>query len=217
MPWANIGKLRNLLPAAQFFVMYGQTEATARLTYLPPERLDEKQGSVGVPVRGVEIRVFRADQTRASNNETGDVVARGPNVMLGYLGDVALSNATLQDGWLRTGDIGHLDDEGFLYLTGRSVEMIKSGAFRISPGEIEAEIASMPGVAEVGVTSVSDDLLGEAIKAVVVLAPGVSINERTVKAHCREKLGPHKVPKLVEFAHSLPYTASGKLRRSQLA
>lgn len=217
MPWASIERVRKLIPAANFFVMYGQTEATARITYLPPDRLDDKRGSVGVPVRGVEIAVIRADGGRAGTNETGEVVTRGPNVMLGYLGDVPGRDGPKRDGWLHTGDLGRIDEEGFLYLTGRSVDMIKSGAFRISPGEIEAEIASMPGVADVGVTSIDDELLGQAIKAVVVQAAGAQLNERLVKAHCRRHLAGHKVPKLVEFADSLPYTATGKLKRSKLA
>ena len=216
MPRANISRLRAQLPAARVFVMYGQTEATARLSYLPPERLDAKSGSVGIAIPGVELAVQRPDGVRANPSEIGEIVARGPNVMQGYLDDVEGSRAALRDGWLHTGDLGYFDDEGFLFVTGRAIEMIKVGAFRVSPQEVEEVIAAMPGVAEVGVTAVPDDLLGQAIKAVVVPRPGERLDGRSVKARCRKYLATYKVPKLVEFAAALPYTATGKLQRRHL-
>jgi long-chain acyl-CoA synthetase len=216
MPRANISRLRAQLPAARVFVMYGQTEATARLSYVPPERLDAKSGSVGIAIPGVELAVQRPDGVRANPSEIGEIVARGPNVMQGYLDDVEGSRAALRDGWLHTGDLGYFDDEGFLFVTGRAIEMIKVGAFRVSPQEVEEVIAAMPGVAEVGVTAVPDDLLGQAIKAVVVPRPGERLDGRSVKARCRKYLATYKVPKLVEFAAALPYTATGKLQRRHL-
>ena len=216
MPRASIQQLRSKLPGARIFVMYGQTEATARLSYLPPERLDDKLGSVGVAIPGVELAVFRADGKQANPKEVGEIVARGPNVMQGYLDDAVSTRDALVDGWLHTGDMGHFDDEGFLYIDGRAVEMIKVGAYRVSPQEIEEVIAGIRGVAEVGVTAVPDELLGQAIKAVVVLRNGELLDIRSVKAHCRKHLAIYKVPKIVEFAGALPYTATGKVQRMRL-
>src|ERR1700741_1124755 len=217
MPKANIQRLRAQLPNARLFVMYGQTEAAARLSYLPPERLEDKLGSVGIAIPGVELVVQRADGSPANANEVGEIVARGPNVMQGYLNDMQATHEALRDGWLHTGDLGHCDDDGFLYIDGRAVEMIKVGAFRVSPLEVEEVIAALPGVAEVGVTAVPDEFLGQAIKAVIVLKDGVNLDVRTVKAHCRQHLAMYKVPKLVVFEGTLPYTASGKGRRLGLA
>jgi acyl-CoA synthetase (AMP-forming)/AMP-acid ligase II len=148
--------------------------------------------------------------------EAGEIVARGPNVMQGYLDDDQATRETLRDGWLHTGDIGYLDDDGMLFVTGRATEMIKVGAFRISPQEVEEVIGAMPGVAEVGVTAVPDEIQGQAVKAVVVLQPGEKLDVRSIKAQCRRQLATYKVPKIVEFSAALPYTATGKLQRLRL-
>lgn len=208
--------LRVAMPGPRLFVMYGQTEATARLTWMPPEILDRKPGSVGIPVDGVQIRIAREDGSDAGAGEDGEVCARGRNVMLGYWNDRAATAKVLRGGWLHTGDIGHLDDDGFLYLRGRRSDMIKAGAHRIFPGDIEEVIAEAPGVAEVAVVGADDDILGQVVKAYVV--PGVPPprNEDAIRAHCRARLAPYKIPRFVEFVDALPRTASGKVRRAAL-
>jgi long-chain acyl-CoA synthetase len=211
-----IERLRAELPAVQLFIMYGQTEATARLTYLPPARLTAKLGSVGVPVPGVEIDV-RLDGRSVPTGEIGEIVARGDSIMQGYWNDTTATHEVLRDGWLRTGDLGHLDTEGFLYIDGRSVDMIKVGAFRVSPQEIEEVISAVPGVEEVCAAAMPDDLLGQAVKAVIVRTEGATVDERAVKAHCRQHLAAYKVPKTVEFVSVMPRTASGKIQRFKLA
>jgi acyl-CoA synthetase (AMP-forming)/AMP-acid ligase II len=217
MPRAHVERLRALVPGAQLFIMYGQTEAAARLSYLPPERLEDKPGSVGIAIPGVELSIQHADGSPAGSNEIGEIVARGSNVMMGYLNDAEATRVALRDGWLHTGDLGHFDDEGFLYIDGRSIEMIKVGAFRISPQEIEDVIAAIPGVAEAAVTAVPDEIMGQAIKAAIVLKEDAKLDVRTVKAYCRRHLAIYKVPRLVVFVPALPYTATGKVRRLQLA
>jgi len=217
MPRPLIERLRSQLPAVELFVMYGQTEATARLTYLPPEALDVKLGSVGLPLKGVEIKVFDSEGAEAAVGTTGEICARGPNVMLGYWADEAATAHALRDGWLHTGDLGHKDADGFLYIDGRAVDMIKVGAFRVSPQEIEEVIAALSDVEEVAVTAVADELLGHAIKAVIVPREGAQLDMRSIKAHCRERLAAYKVPKVVEFARALPRTSSGKIQRYKLA
>jgi acyl-CoA synthetase (AMP-forming)/AMP-acid ligase II len=214
MPRALVTWLREKLPTARLYLMYGQTEATARLTYLPPERLHEKPGSVGVPIAGVEIDIL-CEGRKAGHLEVGEVCVRGPNVMLGYWQDAEATARAIRDGWLHTGDLGHRDTEGFLYLDGRMSEVIKTGAYRVSPEEIEEVIASLPGVSEVAVTAIEDEILGHAIKAVVVAADS-ALQARSVQAHCRANLAAYKVPKVVEFASELPRTGSGKLQRSTL-
>jgi long-chain acyl-CoA synthetase len=209
-------RLRAALPHARLFVMYGQTEATSRLTYLPPERLDEKLGAVGIPVDGVELRIVHEDGRDAAIGDTGEVRVRGANVMHGYWNDRDATAAVLVDGWLRTGDMGHLDADGVLWLAGRRSDMIKTGAHRVHPGDIEDVIAEMPGVTEVAVVGIDDSVLGQVIKAFVV-APGLPPNsENQVKAHCRERLATYKIPRDIAFVTALPRTASGKVRRAAL-
>jgi acyl-CoA synthetase (AMP-forming)/AMP-acid ligase II len=209
-------RLRKALPHVQLFVMYGQTEATARLTYLPPADLDRKPGSVGRPLCGVEIEIRREDRSAAAAEEGGEVWVRGANVMLGYWQDPATSASVLAAGWLKTGDMGYLDREGYLYLHGRRSDMIKTGAHRVHPLDVENVIQELPGVAEVAVAGVDDDILGQTIKAFVVAAPGASIDPMKIKAHCRERLANYKIPKYVEIVPALPKTASGKVRRHEL-
>lgn len=209
-------RLRAALPHARLFVMYGQTEATSRLTWLPPERLDEKLGSVGIPVDGVELRIVREDGRDATTGEIGEVQVRGANVMRGYWNAPEATATVLVDGWLRTGDLGHLDAEGVLWLAGRRSDMIKTGAHRVHPGDIEDVIAEIPGVSEVAVVGIDDAVLGQVIKAFVV-APGLPPNsENHVKAHCRERLATYKIPRDIAFVTALPRTASGKVRRAAL-
>jgi long-chain acyl-CoA synthetase len=216
MPRAQIEKLRQQLPNTEVFIMYGQTEATARLSYLSPDQLEHKLGSVGMPLPGVEIEV-RSEGKVVPPGETGEICARGPNIMLGYWREPEMTAQVLREGWLHTGDLGHVDEEGYLYIDGRAVEMIKVGAFRVSPQEVEEVLATFPGIEEVAVTGVADEVLGQSIKAVIVLREGAPADLRGVKAHCRQHLASYKVPKIVEFAAALPRTSSGKVQRFKLA
>lgn len=209
-------RVRAAIPRARLFVMYGQTEATSRLTYLPPERLEDKAGSVGRPLRGVRLRVVDEAGRDAAPGVEGDVIVQGPNVMLGYWNAPDETARVLRDGWLHTGDRGHLDGDGFLYLCGRRSDMIKTGAHRVYPTDVEDAIQEVPGVAEVAVVGVDDPVLGQVIKAYVVASRPLERGGDTVKAHCRTRLAPFKVPRHVEFVDSLPRTASGKVRRIEL-
>jgi long-chain acyl-CoA synthetase len=209
-------RLRAALPDARLFVMYGQTEATSRLTWLPPERLDEKTGSVGIPIDGVELRIAREDGASAERYEAGEVWVRGDNVMRGYWNNPDASASVLRDGWLRTGDMGHLDADGFLYLAGRRSDMIKTGAHRVHPNDIEDVILEVSGVSEAAVVGIDDEVLGQVVKAFIV-APGLPPrSENMIKAHCRERLASYKIPRDIEFVSALPRTASGKVRRAAL-
>ena len=217
MPVATTRRLCAALPQARLFVMYGQTEATARLTWLPPDSLDRKLGSVGKAITGVEIEVRSDDGSPAPAGAVGEVWARGPNVMRGYWRDDAQTSEVLRDGWLKTGDMGHLDPEGFLFLEGRRTDMIKVGAHRVYPKDVEEAISEIPGIAEVAVIGVDDGLLGQVVKAYVVRSGARETDAVSIQAHCRDRLASFKIPKHVEFVDALPKTDSGKIKRRALA
>lgn len=217
MTAATTQRLLSALPHARLFVMYGQTEATARLTALPPELLGSKIGSAGRAIPGVEIEVRSEGRDPIGTDRIGEVWARGDNVMLGYWRDEARTSETLSEGWLRTGDMGRIDADGFLFLEGRRTDMIKVGAHRIYPKDIEEAIAEFPGVAEVAVVGMEDELLGQVVKAFIVPDIPGGVDRMSMLAHCRARLAPYKVPKQVELVEALPRTASGKIDRGALA
>lgn len=213
---ARIERLQQALPEVGFWVMYGQTEACSRLTTLSPSQRKSKPGSVGPALPGVELQVRDAHGHPLPPGEVGDIWARGPNLMLGYWESPHDTASTLVNGWLHTGDIGHLDADGFLFLHGRSREILKVGAHRVSPHEIERCIQAVPGVSECAVLPLPDELLGEVARACVIPAPGhppLPQLTRDIQRHCREHLALYKVPKQVDYFDALPRTASGKVQK----
>lgn len=212
----TIAWARNAFRPARVFVMYGQTEATARLSYLPPERAGDKAGSIGIPIPGVELRVVGEDGVELPPGEIGELVARGANVTPGYLGEPDATAAILHDGWLWTGDLAERDEEGFLYHRGRAKEILKIGGHRASPAEIEEVVAGHPDVAEAAVVGVPHDLLGEVPHAFVVPRPGSSTDEAAILRWCRENLAGPRAPVAITLVERLPRTASGKLLRAEL-
>ncbi|HVK99954.1 MAG TPA: class I adenylate-forming enzyme family protein [Dongiaceae bacterium] len=199
------------------YVMYGQTEATARLTCLPASQLDAKMGSVGLPIPGVTIEVRRSDGTLCAADEEGELHARGGNVAQGYWDNPAATAETFVDGWLKTGDLGRADADGFLYLLGRRSDMIKSGANRISPLEIEEVINEIPSIEEVAVLGMPDAVLGQTIAAFVVMKPNQTLDVRAIKKYCLDNLASYKIPKQILAVDALPKTASGKIQKHRLA
>lgn len=216
MPPTTTRRLMQAFPQARLFVMYGQTEATARLSYVPPERLDAKLGSIGISIPGVTLEI-RGDHGQAAPLEVGEIWARGANVMLGYWRDPEATAGVLCDGWLKTGDMGYRDEDGYFYIEGRKTDMIKTGAHRVHPKEIEEVLAELTAVREVAVIGVPDPILGQVIKACIVADPGEPLDLMRVKAHCRERLATYKIPKHIEIVAQLPKTASGKIQRFLLA
>ncbi len=211
-------ELRASLPAhTKIFTMYGATEATARLAFLPPYAAQDKQGSVGVAIPGVELAILDESGQRAKQGTVGELVARGPNVTLGYYDQPELSRAKFKDGWLHTGDIARIDEDGFCFIEGRREEFLKSYGFRISPREIEDVLLTLPAIHEVVVHGVPDADAGEAVAATIVLAPGAALAEDGIKRYCLEKLPNHKVPSIVRFVSELPKTQSGKVMRARVA
>lgn len=213
---ARIERFQQALPEVGFWVMYGQTEACSRLTTLSPVLRASKPGSVGPALPGIELQVRNAQGDALPPGEVGNIWARGPNLMLGYWASPEDTASTLVDGWLHTGDIGHLDADGCLFLHGRSREILKVGAHRVSPHEIERCIQAVPGVSECAVVPLPDELLGEVVRACVVPATGhppLPQLTRDIQRHCREHLALYKAPKQIDFFDTLPRTASGKVQK----
>jgi acyl-CoA synthetase (AMP-forming)/AMP-acid ligase II len=210
-------ELTRILPNAEIYIMYGQTEASARLSFLEPRELVRKAGSIGKAIPGVVLTVRTKEGAEASTGETGEIVASGENIMAGYWNQPEETARVLREDGLHTGDLARRDEEGFLFVVGRKSEMIKSGAHRISPKEIEEILLEIPTVHEVVVAGVEDEILGEAISAFIVLKEGPVPTEGEVLAHCRKNLPPFKVPKRVIFLAELPKTESGKVRRHELS
>jgi acyl-CoA synthetase (AMP-forming)/AMP-acid ligase II len=210
-------QLERAFPKARVFVMYGQTEATARLSYVPPEKLAEKRGSVGVAIPGVTLQIVDTGGRPLPCGEVGEVVATGDNVMLGYFRRPEETAEVLRPYGLRTGDLGRMDADGYLYLVGRDSEMIKAGAHRIGPREIETVIAEVPGVRECAVFGVADAFLGQAIAAFVVASAGSTLDKQTLTRACLEQLPRFKVPEHFRLVSELPRSDAGKVRSRDLA
>jgi len=213
----TIDWVRAAFAPARLFVMYGQTEATARLSYLPPERAEEKRGSIGIAIPGVELAVVDDQGRGLPPGQVGQLVARGDNVTPGYLDEPAETAAILRGGWLWTGDLAERDAEGFFFHRGRSKDILKIGGHRVSPVEIEHEVAEHPDIAEAAVIGRPDALAGEVPVALVVPRPGCLPTEDGLMAFCRARMAPYRVPVRFTVVASLPRNEAGKLLRAQLA
>lgn len=203
-------------PHARLFVMYGQTEATARLSYLSPERLPDKLGSIGRGIAGVELRVLDENGRPVRPGETGEIYARGANVCAGYLDDPAGTAAKFTPDGLRTGDLALVDEEGFLYIVDRVADFIKSWGHRISSQEIEECALGMPELVSAAAVGVADPEAGEAITLFVVPAPTARVRPEDVLGFCRSRLARHKVPTSVVLVEAMPLNASGKIVKARL-
>jgi acyl-CoA synthetase (AMP-forming)/AMP-acid ligase II len=213
---AELERLQDALPGVDLHLAYGQTEAAPRITWIGPDDLFVKEGSVGRALPGVELELLGRDEQPVGPGEIGEVVAGGPNIMKGYVsGDHVALGKIDAEGRLRTGDLGRLDEDGHLFLVGRSSEMIKSAGERIFPQEIEAVVLTYPGVLEVAVVGLPDPILGERVVAYVVV-DGTPPDTSQLKAHCLQSLPFVRVPKAFELMDELPKTGSGKVNRGAL-
>jgi acyl-CoA synthetase (AMP-forming)/AMP-acid ligase II len=205
--------LKQALPMhTRLYVMYGATEASARLTYLPPERLEEKPDSIGIPIPGVSVRILGPDGAEAEEGQVGEIVARGDNIMVGYFRDAEATRQKLCAQGLRTGDMGFKDKDGFIHLVGRNDDMLKIRGHRISPQEIVDALMQTRLISETFVYSVPDELEGGRIEAIAVPIPD-QCKESDVLARCRKNLPFFKCPRRIRFVDSLPKFANGKLDR----
>jgi long-chain acyl-CoA synthetase len=175
-------------------------------------------GSIGLPFPDVDVRIISLDDeiTELEPGEIGELVLKGPQVMKGYHNMPTETANALRDGWLYTGDIASMDEEGYFYIVDRKKELIKPGGYQVWPREVEEVIAENPKVLEVGVAGIPDPYRGETVKAWVVIKPGETLNEDDVKDWCKERLAVYKVPTHVEFRGELPKTTVGKILRREL-
>jgi long-chain acyl-CoA synthetase len=196
---------------------YGLTESMMAAV-ITPLRGTYKPGSVGIPLPDVEVRIGDMETGEGSlpPGKLGEILIRAPQLMLGYWRQPDETKKTIRSGWLYTGDIGYLDEDGYLFIVDRKKDVIKPSGFQVWPREVEEAIASHPAVSEVGVGGVADEYQGEAVKAWIVLRPGQRATAEEIRAFCRKKLTGYKVPKEIEFVESLPKTIIGKVPRRAL-
>ncbi|HEY7414600.1 MAG TPA: long-chain fatty acid--CoA ligase [Ktedonobacteraceae bacterium] len=192
---------------------YGLSEAAAVLT-ATPSNIERKPGSVGKPLAGVEVRIVDEHDKSLPAGETGEIVARGPNIMSGYYDLPEETAAALRDGWLYTGDMGYFDSDGFLYVVERKKDLIIRGGFNIYPRDVEEVLASHPAVIEAAVVGVPSERMGEEVKAFVVTR--TPVDAETLMAYCQEKLANYKTPSQIEFLEALPRNSVGKIDKKVL-
>jgi len=196
---------------------YGLSEAPIASTCNPMKGLN-KTGSIGMPFPDVDCKIIDLDDevTELPAGQIGELILKGPQVMKGYHNMPTETANTLRDGWLYTGDIAYMDDDGYFFIVDRKKELIKPGGFQVWPREVEEVISSHPAVLEVGVGGVPDPHSGEAVKAWVVLKPGQQASVEDLTAWCKKDLAAYKVPKHIEFRDELPKTNVGKILRREL-
>lgn len=199
-------------PKIDFFVMYGQTEATARLSYLSPQMVGKKKGHIGKAIPGVLLKIVDLNGQEVNAGEEGELLAKGENVMLGYYNEPEDTAKTIIDGWLHTGDIAVADEDGWLYLKARKKEILKVRGKRISPKEIEEVILSIPEVIDCTISGIDDVILGEAISATIVLnkPSDEGVMKAQILSKCAERLSLYKIPQQIIFENNLLMSASGK-------
>ena len=216
LPPVLIEELLAAKPAAKLFVMYGQTEATARLSYLPPDKLREKPGSIGKGIPGVELRVLNEDGEPVAPGERGEIYATGANVSPGYYEDPEGSKGKFTPYGLRTGDLAVVDDDGYIFIVDRRDDFIKSWGHRVSSQEVEAAALRMEELVSVAVIGVPDEEAGEAVTLFVTARPGADVTPEEVLAACRQYLPKHMVPRSALLMDALPLNANGKIAKPRL-
>lgn len=218
------GKLQNILieeliravPHAKIFVMYGQTEATARLSYLPPELLSQKIGSIGKGIPGVTLQVLNEDGEPVKPSEVGEIYAKGDNICPGYWNDPEATAEKFVNGLLKTGDLATVDEDGFIYVVDRKSDFIKTYGYRVSSQQIEAVLMEIPELVAAAVIGEPDIVRGEAILGFVVPRDGASLTTSQIISHCANRLPHYMIPKEVFFVPSLPTNAHGKVVKAEL-
>jgi len=188
---------------------YGLSETSPVATFSDPER-EPRPGSIGVPIWGVDVKLVD------ESNGVGEIAIRGHNVMKGYYGRPEATAEVMREGWFRTGDLARRDEDGFFYIVDRAKDMIIRGGLNVYPREIEEVMMTHPAISLVAVVGVPHETHGEQVKAFVIKNEGVEITEDEIIAWCREAMASYKYPRIVEFAESLPMTATGKVLKREL-
>jgi acyl-CoA synthetase (AMP-forming)/AMP-acid ligase II len=229
MPIPVIRKALEEFPGVSFINAFGQTETASTITALGPEdhvltgtpeeveKKLQRLTSIGKPMADIEMKVIDDDGNTLAPGEVGEILARGPRVMSGYWKDEEKTAKTIdKDGWVHTGDVGYVDEDGYYFLAGRSSDMIIRAGENISPEELENAIREIPAVEDVAVIGVPDETWGEEPRAVIITKKGQKITEEEVMEHCRQKLASFKRPRTVVFADELPRNPLGKLIKKEI-
>lgn len=221
LPIKHIHRLRELFPTARLYSMYGLTECK-RCTFLPPEDIDRKPTSVGVAIPNTELWIVDENGATVGPNTVGQLVIRGATVMQGYWEKPDQTAEKLKPGLLPgeyvlyTGDYCRLDDEGYLYFVGRMDDIIKSRGEKVAPKEVENVLYNIKGVRDAAVIGVPDEILGQAVKAFVVLEQGSTLTPKDIQRECQAKLESFMTPKHIEIVQGLPTTSTGKIKKTEL-
>lgn len=217
VPPALVERIRNDLGMVDLITAYGMTECVNITTCVPGDSAETIARTCGAAFPGNEVRIADDDCNEVPRGETGEVLVRGQGVMLGYLDDPkATAEAIDAEGWLHTGDIGTMDETGYVRITDRKKDLYISGGFNVYPAEVEKLLAEHPAIGMVAVVGVPDERLGEVGKAFVVLRPGASASEADLIAWSRENMANYKVPRSFAFVEDLPRNASGKVVKTEL-
>jgi long-chain acyl-CoA synthetase len=196
---------------------YGLSETSPVATFSDPDR-DPRPGSIGVPIWGVEVKLVDAEWKSIDGvDEIGEIAIRGHNIMKGYYNRPEATAEVMDNGWFRTGDLARRDEDGFYYIVDRAKDMIIRGGFNVYPREVEEVLMTHEAVSLAAVVGVPHDSHGEEIKAFVILNEGATITEDELVAWCKEQMAGYKYPRIIEFAPSLPMTATGKILKRELA
>lgn len=212
------GMVRAVAPRARFMdAVYGQTECGAIVTGCDTDEAEAVgPGCVGRPLMLQDVRVFSEDDAELPPGEVGEIVVRGPRVMAGYYNSPKETEESLRKGWRHTGDLGMLDEGGYLHYVGRKRELIKSGMENVYPAEVEAVLSGHPSVAEVAVIGIPDVKWVEAVTAVVALKKGEAATAEDLIQFCRERLAGYKKPRYVRFVDELPRDSAGRVARQEI-
>jgi len=224
MPVDRLKAAMVIFPSVPFMQLYGMTETAPLATGIfydeatvnGPEQIVRRLGSCGREVPGVEVRVVREDGAEVVAGEIGEIAMRGPNVMLGYWRQPEVTAETLRGGWMHSGDMATVDDEGYIYIVDRKKDMIITGGENVYSTEVESALYEHQAVLEAAVIGVPDAHWGERVHAVVVLKPGRQAAAEELTDFCRTLIAGYKIPRSIEFAGSLPKTGSGKIQKSEI-
>jgi len=220
MPEAVLSSALELWPNVKFVQFYGQTESGPIITSLPPQYHqpgNPKLRSVGLPVSTYLLEIWDAEDRRLPTGQIGEIVGRSPSVMTGYWNRPELTSAAFRHGWLHTGDVGYLDEEGFLHVVDRLKDVIISGGENIYSAEVEQVLYSHPAVDQCAVIGIEDPLWGERVHAIVKWREGMDSDEETLTDHCRQRIAGYKIPRSYTLSRDdLPLSAAGKILKSEL-
>jgi long-chain acyl-CoA synthetase len=215
---AFIRELKQILPNTQIFIMYGQTEATARLSLLPPEYLDNKIGSIGKGIPGVTLRVVHKTGRLAQPGEVGEIVAQAESITLGYWRDPVGTASKFRNGELHTGDLATVDADGFIYIVDRADDFLKCGGKRVSCRQIEQQLSECDEVLEAAVVGIPDEVLGEAVRVFVVSRTANRNDvEQALYTFCSKNMPSHLIPRDIVVVQALPKNDAGKVLKRKLS